>query len=214
MIGEDITTFASLVAQVEDAGPGVMRVLRPLGMGPAQYAKMLAEWKARMERSPALQATFDGALAAARRGELRALLTGTAPSRAVAPAQQAASFQRAPVAGPRNESTAPQHAKLAGTSLAVDVPRRAPLPFMKGGGGGATGAALTLEQHASMTAELAARPDLAMATLGRYGVTPEAKRATDEHYHAAMAGDGEVKAAWERAYRTYGEWLVNAGWTP
>jgi len=181
MIAEDITTFASLVAQVEDAGPGVMGVLRPLGMGPAQYAKMLAEWRARMERNPALQAAFDGALAAARRGELRVPLTrrASAGPAATAPAQQAASFQRAPVAGP----------------------------------GSPTSTVLTLEQHASMTAEIAARPDLAMATIGRYGLTPQAKRAADDHYRAAMAADGEVKVAWERAYRTHGEWLVKAGWT-
>ena len=35
------TLFARLVAQVEHAGPSVMRVLRPLGLGPSQYAKMV-----------------------------------------------------------------------------------------------------------------------------------------------------------------------------
>ena len=56
MIGDDLASFASLVARVEDAGPGAMKVLGPLGIRPSQYAKMLASFRARANEDPALRA--------------------------------------------------------------------------------------------------------------------------------------------------------------
>ena len=66
--------------------------------------------------------------------------------------------------------------------------------------------ALTLEQHASLCAELAFVPERAAEVLARYGVTSETKRSLDALYTGA-AGQ---KAAWETAYRAYHAWLVDA----
>lgn len=66
--------------------------------------------------------------------------------------------------------------------------------------------ALTLEQHASLCAELAFLPERAAEVLARYGVTSETKRSLDALYTGA-AGQ---KAAWETAYRAYHAWLVDA----
>lgn len=60
------TLLARLIAQVEDAGPGAMRVLQPLGLKPSQYVKMVADWNAHLEGNPSLQAEFAQALSAAR----------------------------------------------------------------------------------------------------------------------------------------------------
>ena len=51
---------------MEDAGPGVMKVLGPLGMRPSEYVKLRAEWEAWGAADPRLRAEFDDALAAAR----------------------------------------------------------------------------------------------------------------------------------------------------
>jgi hypothetical protein len=68
--------------------------------------------------------------------------------------------------------------------------------------------ALTLEQHASMTVEIAMAPDKAMEVLARYGLTAEGKRAVDGYWREKVAGDAGVREAWERAYRAYWEWVV------
>lgn len=65
---------------------------------------------------------------------------------------------------------------------------------------------LTLEQHASLCAEVAFAPDRTAQLLARYGVTSEAKRSLDAHY----AGATREKAAWDAAYRTYHAWLSDA----
>lgn len=67
--------------------------------------------------------------------------------------------------------------------------------------------ALTLEQHASLCAELAFAPHRTAEVLSRYGVTADAKRSLDAFY----AGATEQKAGWEAAYRTYYAWLASAG---
>jgi hypothetical protein len=69
---------------------------------------------------------------------------------------------------------------------------------------------LDLEQHASLTAEIAFAPERALATLAEYGLTPEAKRAADDHYRAKVAASPEVREAWNRTYREYYEWLRDA----
>ncbi len=68
--------------------------------------------------------------------------------------------------------------------------------------------ALTLEQHASLSAELALYPALVAETLARYGVTPETKRLLDRRYAEMGAAKSDVHTAWERAYRTYYQWLL------
>ena len=64
---------------------------------------------------------------------------------------------------------------------------------------------LTLEQHASLCAELAFRPDERAGILARYRVTEETTLALTRQYQDRP----ERKAAWETAYRTYFEWLAS-----
>jgi hypothetical protein len=68
---------------------------------------------------------------------------------------------------------------------------------------------LTLEQHASLAAELAAFPAHAADVLRRYRVTPEIKRSLDGRYHELATANPEIRAAWSRAYETYSRWLLS-----
>ena len=183
--------FARLVAQVEDAGPGAMRVLQPLGLKPSQYVKMVADWNAHLEGDPSLQAEFARALSTARQAVPRVpvvaadLVEGSLD----VPALAVPSYLLL---------DRPQATDLRGTALALDVPRKEALPFLA-----SAAPALTLEQHASMTVDIAAAPERALEVLARYRLTLDAKRAVDEHYRAMMAADPEVNDAWHRACQTY-----------
>jgi hypothetical protein len=48
------------------------------------------------------------------------------------------------------------------------------------------------------------------SALGRYQLTPEAKRALDEHYRGQVAASAEVREAWNRAYQAHYAWCVQA----
>jgi hypothetical protein len=109
---------------------------------------------------------------------------------------------------PFAKSVEPRAARLGETSLALDLPVKPALPFANEPKPPAL--ALSLEQHASLSVEVALEPARALATLARYGLTPEAKRALDEHYRAEVAKSPAVREAWERAYRTYYDWVVKA----
>jgi hypothetical protein len=100
---------------------------------------------------------------------------------------------------PPNERPRP---KLAETSLACDVPNKAALLFAP------EAPALTLEQHASLACEIALAPERALDTLARYQITPAQKVACDTHYAALFARDPALRARWEEAKRTYGEFLA------
>jgi len=90
-------------------------------------------------------------------------------------------------------------ASPAATAPAAPVPTAAPPPAPAA----PTPPALTLEQHASLCAELAFRPDEQPRILSRYRVTGEAKQALDRLYRDR----NDRSAAWDTAYRTYFEWL-------
>ena len=102
-----------------------------------------------------------------------------------------------------------------GTSRAVDVPRGPAVPFLapvksKSSSPGAASAAprLTLEQHASLSVEVAAAPERFVATLARYRLTPVQKRETDIYYGERFAADPSLREAWDLACRTYREWFL------
>lgn len=113
--------------------------------------------------------------------------------------------------------------KLAGTSLALDVPKGPALPFaarvqvkskeasVAAEGAWRAEAALTLERHASMTVEIAMSPEKALEVLARYGLTVEGKRAVDAYWRGQVERDAGVREAWQRAYGVYWEWVVKAG---
>ena len=68
---------------------------------------------------------------------------------------------------------------------------------------------LTLEQHASLTVELAMAPDKGPAILARYRITPAQKEQLDLHYERLVREDPQKHAAWHAAYRAYHAWLVS-----
>ncbi len=73
----------------------------------------------------------------------------------------------------------------------------APLPIAP------TAPQLTLEQHASLCAELVFRPDERAAILARYRVTEETTESLGRQYRSRP----DQRAAWDTAHRTYLEWL-------
>lgn len=73
---------------------------------------------------------------------------------------------------------------------------------------GAYAPPLTLEQHASLTVEVAVAPDQVAETLARYRLTPAARAELDAHYREQIAGSAATRAAWDRAYQSYFAWLV------
>jgi hypothetical protein len=116
----------------------------------------------------------------------------------------------------------PPRPDLAGTSLALDIPRRAALPFPAAQPSPLPPPApaspeaptvpeppaLTLQQHASLCCEIAQAPERALETLARYGITPDQKRAADQHYAERFAREPGTREAWDRAYQTYRTWLA------
>ncbi len=102
--------------------------------------------------------------------------------------------------------------KLAELSLGLAIPRDMLPPSRSAGAREPEAKAppLTLEQHASLCAELAFAPDQAGETLRRYQLTVDGKTALDQHYREKVGASVELRAAWNRAYQSYGEWLSRA----
>jgi hypothetical protein len=69
---------------------------------------------------------------------------------------------------------------------------------------------LTLEQHASLCAEMAHTPAWASTILGRYRVTPEAKAGMDQAWKARFTADPSLERRWHEAYRLYFAFLSSA----
>lgn len=138
-------------------------------------------------------------------------LVGTAlPS--MGPAQPALPFMAPSVSAeaepkpPTSDLPRPQpRSALAGTALAVDVPRGLALPFAS-----KSAPELTLEQHASLSCELAEAPGEAAETLARYRITEADKLALDAHYAAERAREPAAQRAWDAAYQTYRAWWSKA----
>ena len=69
---------------------------------------------------------------------------------------------------------------------------------------------LTLEQHASLCAELAHAPPRADEVLARYRCTREAKVEMDQGWKARFAADPSLERKWHEAYRLYFAFLSTA----
>jgi hypothetical protein len=137
-------------------------------------------------------------------------------------------FTAAPAPAPP-QPTARQSRKknpaLASTVPAADPPTAAPLPFARKEGGAppppsspsnrgkrrAQQLLLTLEQHASLSVELALAPKQATEILARYGLSPGQKKALDDHYRARVAASVEDRDAWNRAFEAYRAWMLRQG---
>ena len=117
-----------------------------------------------------------------------------------------------------------KRSKLAGLSFGLTIPKD--LPLARGAPAAAPVAAapeiltaarrsappppLTLEQHASLCAELSFTPEREAEILARYWLTAEAKGLVDQFYRERVGESVEVRAAWDRGYRGYYAWLVHA----
>lgn len=117
---------------------------------------------------------------------------------------------------------------LGSTSLALDIPLGLVLPFAQGPSGdkppppappppapAPAKPALTLEQHASLSAELAMLQQTKgedraaeAAILARYGLTAESKGALDATIRTEIEADPARRAAWYETYRRYAAWLA------
>jgi hypothetical protein len=71
-------------------------------------------------------------------------------------------------------------------------------------------AGLTLEQYASLCAELAFSPAQADATLGRYRVSAAGKAELDQYWGARLAADPALNTKWREAYQIYFGFLTSA----
>lgn len=150
------------------------------------------------------------------------VLPFTAAAPGSAPAMRAPAATLAAV----SQTNGPARASLTGTSLALDVPRGAPLPFAGSNARpdrpssgdrppdpavvpsvGHRPPTFTLEQHASLHVELDLYPDRQAQTLVRYGLTGDTKTAIDLQMTTQMARDPAWHERWNQAYQTYRAWL-------
>ncbi|WP_437305632.1 hypothetical protein [Sorangium sp. So ce388] len=72
----------------------------------------------------------------------------------------------------------------------------------------ASAAALSLEQHASMCAEIAVAPGKIVEILARYGLTEATRAQADEHWRARIAQEARAWEAWQRAYTLHRDRLL------
>jgi hypothetical protein len=68
--------------------------------------------------------------------------------------------------------------------------------------------ALTLEQHAALTAELAKWPSQEREVLARFHMTVAQRIHADHYYGVRMACDPQQKQAWDRAKAAHATWLA------
>lgn len=119
------------------------------------------------------------------------------------PGVAATPLARAPRPAPRRD--------FSGTAMAFDAPVRSALPFPAPPPPPAAPPVeapprLTLEQHASLSCEIAEAPALALEALARYQVTPAEKQAADQHYAERFTREPALRTAWDAAYATYQAW--------
>jgi hypothetical protein len=108
----------------------------------------------------------------------------------------------APVAAPAPAPAPAPAAAPAPAPAAAPTPVAAPGPLLVGG--------LTLKQHASLCAEMAAAPTQLDEVLARYRVTSQAKGEMDEAWKARFAVDPSLQPKWHEAYRLYFAFLQSA----
>ncbi|AUX46765.1 uncharacterized protein SOCE26_082740 [Sorangium cellulosum] len=154
---------------------------------------------------------------------------GSAPS---APPAPSALPLPAPPSPPRSSRPVVNRAPeaLTGTSLRLDIPRGAALPFAREpSGGAAAGVArpatpvpsppspplpITLEQHAALTLELVLDPRSTAQILGRYRLSAAEKERLDAHFKQRFAEEPPLWAQWQKAYRAHHARLLSAGRVP
>ena len=87
-----------------------------------------------------------------------------------------------------------------------------PLPFSVAGGaakpGAAAGSRFTMEQFASLTAEISAAPTKIGEVRARYGLDEASHRAEAERWQRLFAADKDLFARYTEAFQRYREWLA------
>jgi hypothetical protein len=122
-------------------------------------------------------------------------------------------FKGAAVAARAREAAAPPRAREVAeepTAVLEDgSPLAAALPFQeRGESADVRVVPLALEQHASLSVELALAPERSEEILRRYGQTAASKAALDERHAADCAADPALAAAWRQALETYRAYLT------
>src|SRR5262249_45974384 len=68
---------------------------------------------------------------------------------------------------------------------------------------------LTIEQYASLSAELSLSPEQAPAILAKYGIpSVEERRALDRAWGVRFAADSELQNRWQALQAHYRQWLL------
>ena len=71
----------------------------------------------------------------------------------------------------------------------------------------ASSEALSLEQYASLVADLSLRGDARRATLARYGLDERSFVSTKSAFNRRFAEDPGLRGAFRKAYDAYTQWL-------
>lgn len=125
----------------------------------------------------------------------------------------------APAAAPMLDGTvmgaiSPFGPTLPFASAPAPAPVPAPIPPPRTSAPGLAAPAvpesLTLEQHASLCAEIAFNPAHTDRTLGVYRVSPERKAELDQHWQGRLAAEPALGVKWREAYQLYFAFLSSA----
>ncbi|WP_437926490.1 hypothetical protein WMF37_47040 [Sorangium sp. So ce291] len=137
-----------------------------------------------------------------------------------------AESERAPTPPARSAFPPGGHTADVSTAVASALGQRNPLPFNATPKGAAlpadvrpgtaravasqpvSTAVLSLEQHASMCAEIAVAPGKIVEILARYGLTEATRAHADEHWRARIAQEARAWEAWQRAYALHRDRLL------
>jgi hypothetical protein len=195
--GFTLERYAALAAELEIGGD-VDAVLARHLLDREKKAKIDAHFQQRFAVEPVASLTFMRVVAeeAARLKKARSSAPPRRPSQPETPAV-----------------VAPKKAPFASTAyLSGDAIPKAALPFVaKQGGGEARPPELTLQQYASLCAELAAAatPALSASILAKYRVAdPSARAALDAKWAAELAKAPASRAEFERLMAQYRAWLL------
>ncbi|MFO0757270.1 MAG: hypothetical protein U0359_12315 [Byssovorax sp.] len=111
---------------------------------------------------------------------------------------------------PRAEPPPRPAIDLGGTVHGAEAPRLPVIPFEAARAAPPKESAprLTLEQHASLCAELAFYAGHEAAVLARHTLDAAAKSALDDHYRGVVQASPEARLAWNRTFQAYSSWLA------
>ncbi|KYF62084.1 hypothetical protein [Sorangium cellulosum] len=142
-------------------------------------------------------------------GQRNPLPFNAAPKGAALPAEVRPGSPAAPVKhGSESGATRPAAAAAAPGSAHPGDSRGAARAAASQPLSTASAAVLSLEQHASMCAEIAVAPGKTAEIVARYGLTEATRAQTDEHWRARIAQESRAGEAWQRAYTIHRDRLL------